>query len=105
MYAVLDKYTIKNEILPHLSKVKRGYATQSCLIDVVNAILYKLKAGCQWILLPVESPCSAAKYWSIILFINIIANRVSNGIIPFFGIYGSGLLHNDQYCSDHLSLL
>ncbi len=55
MYAVLDKYTIKNEILPHLSKVKRGYATQSCLIDVVNAILYKLKAGCQWILLPVES--------------------------------------------------
>lgn len=42
-------------ILPHLSKAKRGYVTQSCLIDVVNAILYKLKTGCQWALLPVES--------------------------------------------------
>lgn len=55
MYAVLDKDTIKNEILPCLSKAKRGYVTQSCLIDVINAILYKLKTGCQWALLPVES--------------------------------------------------
>lgn len=55
MYAVLDKDTIKTGILPHLSKAKRGYVTQSCLIDVVNAILYKLKTGCQWALLPVES--------------------------------------------------
>ena len=55
MYAVLDKDTIKNEILPCLSKTKRGYVTQSCLIDVINAILYKLKTGCQWALLPVES--------------------------------------------------
>ena len=55
MYAVLDKDTIKNEILPHLSKAKRGYVTQSCLIDVINAILYKLKTGCQWALLPVEA--------------------------------------------------
>ncbi|WP_423791210.1 transposase, partial [Millionella massiliensis] len=48
---MLDKDTIKNEILPHLSKAKRGYVTQSCLIEVVNAILYKLKTGCQWALL------------------------------------------------------
>lgn len=40
MYAVLDKDTIKNEILPHLSKAKRGYVTQSCLIDVINAMSY-----------------------------------------------------------------
>ncbi len=53
MYTVLDKDTIKNEILPHLSKAKRGYVTQSCLIEVVNAILYKLKTGCQWAFLPV----------------------------------------------------
>ena len=51
---MLDKDTIKNEILPHLSKAKRGYVTQSCLIEVVNAILYKLKTGCQWAFLPVE---------------------------------------------------
>lgn len=55
MYTVLDKDTIKNEILPHLSKAKRGYVTQSCLIEVVNAILYKLKTGCQWALLPTKA--------------------------------------------------
>lgn len=55
MYAMLAKDTIKNEILPHLPQAKRGYVTQSCLIDVINTILYKLKTGCQWALLPVES--------------------------------------------------
>ena len=54
MYAVHDKDTIKKGILPHLSTAKRGYATQSCLIEVVNAIPYKLKTGCQWALLPVN---------------------------------------------------
>ena len=29
MYEVLDKDTIKSEILPHLSVVKRGYALKS----------------------------------------------------------------------------
>jgi len=28
MYPVLDKDTIKNEILPHLSKAKRGYVSK-----------------------------------------------------------------------------
>lgn len=55
MYAVLDKDTIKNSILPYLSTAKRGFVTKSCLVDVINAILYKLKSGCQWALLPVEA--------------------------------------------------
>lgn len=55
MYAVLDKVTIKSEILPCLSTAKRGYETKSCLIEIINAILYKLKTGCQWKLLPVEA--------------------------------------------------
>lgn len=55
MYAVLDKDTIKNSILPHLSTAKRGFVTKSCLVDVINAILYKLKSGCQWALLPVKA--------------------------------------------------
>lgn len=55
MYAVLDKDTIKNSILPCLSTAKRGFITKSCLIDIVNAILYKLKSGCQWKLLPVKA--------------------------------------------------
>lgn len=54
MYAVLDKDTIKNEILPHLSVAKRGFISKSSLIEVINAILYKLKTGCQWAYLPVK---------------------------------------------------
>lgn len=55
MYKVLDKYTIGNEILPHLSVAKRGFKTKSCLIEIVNNILYKLKTGIQWYMLPVKS--------------------------------------------------
>ena len=51
-YAVLDKDTIKNRIMPYLSLAKRGYASQFDLVEVVNAIIYKLKSGCQWRLLP-----------------------------------------------------
>ena len=53
-YIVLDKDTIKNEIKPYLSVAKRGYVSQGSLIEVVNAILHKLKSGCQWHQLPVE---------------------------------------------------
>ncbi len=55
MYAVLDKDTIKTEILPLHSTAKRGFETKSCLIEIINAILYKLKTGCQWEHLPVKA--------------------------------------------------
>ena len=55
MYEVLDKDTIKFEILPHLSVAKRGYATKSDLSEIIQCILYKLKTGCQWHTLPVSS--------------------------------------------------
>jgi hypothetical protein len=55
-YTVLDKDTIKNEIMPNLSVAKRGFVSQGCLIEVVNAILYKLRSGCQWHQLPVLLP-------------------------------------------------
>ena len=55
MYKVLDKDTIKNEVLPHLSVAKRGYICQSYLSEVIQCILYKLKTGCQWYMLPVSS--------------------------------------------------
>ena len=48
MYEVLDKDTIKFEILPHLSVAKHGYVTKSDLLEVIQYILYKLKTGCQW---------------------------------------------------------
>ncbi len=55
MYQVLDKDTINMEILPHSSVAKRGYTTKSQLVEIVNAILYKLKTGIQWAYLPVNS--------------------------------------------------
>ena len=55
MYKVLDKDIIENEILPYLSRAKRGFETKSCLVEVINCILYKLKTGIQWYMLPVES--------------------------------------------------
>ena len=48
MYEVLDKDTIKSEILPYLSVAKRGYVTKSDLSEVIQCILYKLKTGCRW---------------------------------------------------------
>lgn len=55
MYKVLDKDTIKNEILPHLSVAKRGYICQSNLLEVILYILYKLKTGCLCRMPPVSS--------------------------------------------------
>lgn len=52
-YAVLGKDTIKSEIMPYLSVAKRGFTSKFDLVEIVNAILYKLKSGCQWRLLPV----------------------------------------------------
>jgi transposase len=54
MYKVLDKNTIKEEILPYLSTGKRGFKITYKLEEVVNAILYKMKTGCQWAYLPVR---------------------------------------------------
>ena len=53
-YTVLDKDTIRNRIQPHLPVANRGYVSKACIIEIINAILYKLKVGCQWEHLPVE---------------------------------------------------
>ncbi len=55
MCSVVDIDIIETEIIPHLPKSKRGYVTKSKLSEIVNAILYKLKTGVQWKLVPVES--------------------------------------------------
>jgi len=46
MYEVLDKDTIKSEILPHLPVAKRGYVSKSDLVEIIQYLLYKLKTGC-----------------------------------------------------------
>lgn len=54
VYKVLDEDSIKSEILPYLSIGKRGFKTTGKLEEIVNAILYKMKTGCQWEFLPVR---------------------------------------------------
>jgi hypothetical protein len=55
MLEILDKDTIINEIIPHLPIGKRGFKSKVPLYEIVNSVLYKLKTGIQWHLLPIES--------------------------------------------------
>jgi len=55
MYSVLDKDTIEMEIVPFIPKTKRGFPPRVPLVEIVNAILYKLKTGVQWHQLPVKA--------------------------------------------------
>lgn len=50
----VDKGTIEELILPHLSKGKRGFKSKIPLSGVVMAIFYRLKTGCQWRELPLR---------------------------------------------------
>ncbi|NJO02076.1 MAG: IS5 family transposase [Bacteroidia bacterium] len=55
MYYVLSKDMINSEIIPYLPQGKRGFPPKAPLVERVNSILYKLKSGVQWHLLPLES--------------------------------------------------
>lgn len=54
MYEVLSKYTIEMEIVPYISIGKRGFRSKVPFCEIINCILYKLKTGVQWHLLPVR---------------------------------------------------
>ncbi|MCB0850779.1 MAG: IS5 family transposase [Bacteroidetes bacterium] len=62
MIAILPKDMIKTSILQHLSQAQRGYICRVELSEVVHAILYKLKTGIQWHLLPVKSLITSGPY-------------------------------------------
>ncbi len=55
MYFILDKDMIEESIVAHLPGASRGFAPTVPLVEIVNAILYKLKAGVHWRLLPVKA--------------------------------------------------
>ena len=62
MYEVLDKDTIKNEILPHLLVAERGYVSKGDLLEVILYILYKLKMDSQWHMLPYPPSSRRRRY-------------------------------------------
>jgi transposase len=51
---VLDKVTIEKWILPYLSLGERGKEIKVEMSALIDAILHKLKTGCQWRQLPVK---------------------------------------------------
>lgn len=52
MIELIDKDTIRVEILPYLTTAKRAYPCKGDLCEVIQCILYKLKTGCQWHMIP-----------------------------------------------------
>ena len=55
MYSVLDKDMIEMEIVPIIPRTKRGFQPTAPLVEIVNAVPYKLKTGVQWHQLPVRA--------------------------------------------------
>jgi transposase len=45
---MLSKNTIEKWIIPNLSVGRRGFEPKVPLVELVEAILYRLKTGCQW---------------------------------------------------------
>ena len=55
MMSLLDKDTLKTEILPFLPRPKRGEScSETLLLAILALILYRLKTGCQWRELPIS---------------------------------------------------
>ncbi len=54
MYKVLDKDSIMTEIAPYLPIPVHGPSPRAPVAEIVNAVLYKLKSGAQWHMLPVS---------------------------------------------------
>ncbi|GEJ44214.1 MULTISPECIES: hypothetical protein [unclassified Chryseobacterium] len=53
MYQVLSKDTLESETVPYIPLGKRGFKSKVPICEIINCILYKLKTGTQWYLLPV----------------------------------------------------
>lgn len=51
---VLSKGMIERWILPHVSKGRRGPEPSVEIVNVIRAVFYRLKTGCQWRMLPLK---------------------------------------------------
>ena len=54
----VTKSQFEHYFLPHLSTAQRGYVSTIPLYKIFNSILYKLRTGCQWELLPMDTTAS-----------------------------------------------
>lgn len=59
MYQVLDKDIIEFEIVKYIPENKRGFKPWLSIVAIVDAILYKLKTGLQWVYASGKKPF----YW------------------------------------------
>src|SRR5215216_6947339 len=50
----VTKPQFEKYFLPHLSTAKRGYVSDIPLYKIFNYVIYKLRTGCQWELLPMD---------------------------------------------------
>jgi len=51
---ILEKSTIEEYMIPHLSKRKRGPKPKITVYQLVMIVLYRLKTGCQWRCIPIK---------------------------------------------------
>ncbi len=65
---IIDKDTVMECILPYLSVGKRGFKPRVCLVEVIQAIFYRLKTGCQWRELPVGHFISRRSCWQHVFY-------------------------------------
>ncbi|MEM6260859.1 MAG: transposase [Bacteroidota bacterium] len=55
MIYIFPQDIVQQHIVQHLSQPRRGPKCKVATWELVNAILYKLKTGCQWDMLPINS--------------------------------------------------
>jgi transposase len=66
---ILDKNTIEMAIIPHIPYGSRGFEPKVPLYQIIQAILYRLKTGCQWRFLPVKSIITEPGYtWQAVYY-------------------------------------
>ena len=51
---VLPKNIVRTWMLPHLTRSRNGHPSRVDPVELIEALLYKLKTGCQWRYLPVK---------------------------------------------------
>lgn len=69
MIKLFSKDMINTHIVQHLSQARRGFICRVELWEVVQAILYKLKSGTQWHLLPINSLIVSDSYtWQAVYY-------------------------------------